>query len=176
MAFVFDTETNGLSENRSIKLERQPHLIEFYGCLVDLAHGKILFDYETLVKPPKLIEQEIADITSINNNMLKDAPSFAEVADKIISSIEAAPLVIAHNASFDKEIIDIEANRLGRIVNWPRVLCTVEQTIHLQGKRLTLTNLHQHLFNEKFADAHRAKVDTRALVRCCVELVKRGEL
>src|SRR5262245_62402708 len=96
IAFIFDTETNGLSENRTIKTERQPHLIEFYGCSVNLINGAMWGEYETLVRPPKLIAQEIIDITTITNDMLKDQPTFQEVADKIIALIESAPLVIAH--------------------------------------------------------------------------------
>jgi DNA polymerase III epsilon subunit-like protein len=176
IAFIFDTETSGLSENRVIKTDKQPYLIEFYGCLVDLTSGQIKFELDLLIKPPQPITKEIEGITTITNDMLKDKPSFAAVADEIITPIEAAPLVIAHNASFDKEIVDIEATRIGRVIKWPRLLCSVEQTIHLLGKRLTLTNLHAHLFGEKFADAHRAKIDATALVRCCRELYNRGEL
>jgi DNA polymerase III alpha subunit (gram-positive type) len=84
--------------------------------------------------------------------------------------------VIAHNASFDQEAINIEANRLGRIIKWPTCRCSVEQTIHLKGKRLTLGALHEHLFGARFDDAHRARADVMALVRCCCELHKRGEL
>jgi DNA polymerase-3 subunit alpha len=108
--------------------------------------------------------------------MLTNVPTFTKVADRIIAMIEGAPLVISHNASFDQEVLDIEAARLGRQIHWPRLLCTVEQTVHLTGKRLTLTDLHNLLFEEKFADAHRAKADTQALIRCCRELVRRGEL
>ena len=43
-AFIFDTETTGLVKNRTIKLDDQPEVIEFYGALVDLSKkgGKIL--------------------------------------------------------------------------------------------------------------------------------------
>ena len=75
--------------------------------------------------------------------------------------------------SFDQEMIDIEAERLGQILRWQRLVCTVEQTVHLRGHRLSLSLLHQHLFDEPFAGAHRAKVDVAALIRCSVELHKR---
>jgi DNA polymerase III epsilon subunit family exonuclease len=172
-ALIFDTETNGLAENRTIKLERQPSIIEFYCCLVDLKTGNVAFEFDTLIKPPKPLDEVIVEITGLTDDMLKEQPSFAQVADNIITAIESAPLVIAHNASFDKEMVDIEAGRIGRIIDWPRVLCTVEQTIYLTGKRLTLTALHEYLFGVKFNDAHRAKIDTQALARCCVELYER---
>jgi DNA polymerase III epsilon subunit family exonuclease len=172
-ALLFDTETTGLVGSRQLKLDEQPEIIEFYGCLVDLKKGKIHQEYETLIKPKKEISAKITEITTITNEQLKDAPAFADVAEKILEQLEGAPLVIAHNVSFDKDMIDIEFERLERKVAWPRLLCTVEQTIHIKGHRLSLTKLHQLLFNEPFAGAHRAKEDVQALMRCCIELHKR---
>lgn len=184
LALVLDTETTSLSENRTIKLERQPSIIEFYSCLADLSTGAMLEELDLLIKPPKPLsdrpefgsKKTVTEITGLTNEQLANAPSFKEVADLIISAIEAAPLVISHNYSFDQEVLNIEAERLGRIIKWPRGLCSVEQSIFLKGKRLTLSALHEHLFGEKFADAHRAKADVQALVRCCTEMFKRGML
>jgi hypothetical protein len=39
-----------------------------------------------------------------------------------------------------------------------------------------MSALHQHLFGEPFEGAHRAKQDTLALLRCCVELLHKGML
>lgn len=182
IALVFDTETTGLVQNRTLKLERQPEIIEFYGCLVNLKTGKVTKELNILIKPSKPLNEvpnpgdkkTITEITGITNEMLADAPSFREVSKKIFPLLLNAPLVIAHNASFDKDMIEIEAQRLKiSELTWPPILCTVEQTIHLRGYRLSLSNLHEELFKEPFAGAHRAKTDVAALVRCCVELHKR---
>jgi DNA polymerase III epsilon subunit-like protein len=176
IAFIFDTETSGLIDNRTIKIDRQPSIIEFYGCLVDLETGEIKSELDLLIEPPKEVSEEITNITSITNDMLKGKPLFEAVASLIATAIENAPIVIAHNLSFDREMVDVEFERLGKTIKWPRLLCTVEATIHLKGFRLSLSNLHETLFNEPFAGAHRARVDVQALVRCCVELFKRGEI
>lgn len=180
IALVFDTETTGLVENRLRKLSWQNEVIEFYGCIVNLETGEILDEYETLIKPrtyPMSPETIKITKTVISNDMLFNAPGFTEVADYIKSFIESAPWVIAHNLAFDKEIISIEMERAGKTINWPKGICTIEQTMHLTGFRLSLTNLHAHLFNnETFAGAHRAKVDVQALTRCCVELYRREEI
>jgi len=179
-AFVWDTETTGLLYSRKLRLENQPHVIEFYGCLVDLKKGKITDEFDTLIKPPspEAVSPEITRITGITYDRdLVNAPTFDEVAGEIFGRLEKSPCVISHNLSFDMEMIDIEAERLNKKLKWPkRKLCTVEQTTHLQGFRLSMSALHQLLFGEKFKDAHRAKVDVQALVRCCVELYKRGVL
>ena len=108
--------------------------------------------------------------------MVRDAPPIEVVLPRIKSLIESSPLVIAHNASFDREVVDIEAERLKAIVAWPRVVCTVEQTVHLRGYRLSLSDLHEEFFGKKFAGAHRARVDVDALARIVCEMIKRDLL
>ena len=180
-ALVFDTETTGLTTNRTVALGMQPHVIEFYGCIADLKKGKILHELNTLIRPPeaRLITPEITKITTITWEMVKDEKPMAEVMPSIIALINKAKglPIIAHNLSFDLEVVEVEAQRLNQQITWPaRKLCTVEQTIHLKGFRLSLSALHQYLFNEAFEGAHRAKVDVMALLRCCCELVKRDLL
>jgi len=178
-ALLFDTETTGLIENRTVKNDKLPELIEFYGCTWDLAKDKKINELDQLVRPssPEAITELITSITGLKWEDVKDAPTFKDVASKIIKLIEASPIVIGHNLSFDIEMIDIEAERCGLKVNWPKIrICTVEQTVHLKGHRLNLSGLHELLFGEKFEGAHRAKVDVMALKRCCVELIKKGIL
>lgn len=175
-AFAFDTETTGLVENRTVKDERLPEIIEFYGCEFNLKTGKIGKEVNLLIKPRKAITDEITNITGITNEMVAKAPPFLVASREIKRMIEAQSLILAHNLSYDKEMVNIEMDRIKEKMTWPRGLCTVEQTIHLKGFRLSLTNLHEYLFGEPFSGAHRAKVDVAAMVRCCVELHKRGEL
>lgn len=173
---IFDTETTGLTSTRLLPLDKQPDVIEFFGAVIDLELDKPIREGEWLIKPRLPITGEITRITGIDDVMVADAPVFADVASSIKTLIEEATLVCAHNASFDKEIIDLEFERLGQTVSWPLIVCTVEQTIHLLGFRLSLTALHEHLFGERFPEAHRARNDVAALVRCVRELWKRGEL
>jgi DNA polymerase-3 subunit alpha len=185
IAVVFDTETTGLIQNHSIKIDQQPEVIEFYGAEVDLADdGKILNEIDLLIKPKRPLsdtpdfgsKKTITQITGITNEMLADCKPFGKVANEIEFLLTTAKYVIAHNVSFDQEMIDMEFERLHRMMIWPRTICTVESTIHLKGGRLSLTKLHEHLFGMAFTDAHRAKHDVQALIRCCVELYKRGLL
>ena len=48
---IFDTETSGLVQTRLVPLKKQPSIIEFYGCVVDLATGEVFrvdFEFERL--------------------------------------------------------------------------------------------------------------------------------
>jgi DNA polymerase III epsilon subunit-like protein len=173
-AFVFDTETTGLINNRRLPLDKQPHITEFFGVLVDLKTGKMTKKVSTLVKPPVHIPPEVTKITGINDATVAEAPPFADVSEMIFSALEAAPVVIAHNLSYDVDMIELEAERLKVKVKWPKKICTVEQTIHIKSFRLKLSLLHEHLFGVPFDGAHRAEADVMALVKCCIELHKRG--
>jgi DNA polymerase III epsilon subunit-like protein len=181
-AFIFDTETTGLLDSRLIPLTRQPSIIEFYGAMVDLDDqdhpGQPLWELDTLLRPSNglPVSAEIAKITGIDDEMVKDAPTFTQFMPLLNEALFKGSgfVAIAHNASFDVEMVDIELARLNLIGSWPPVVCTVEQTIHLKGHRLTLQGLHELLFEERFKEAHRARNDVTALIRCCVELRKRG--
>lgn len=176
-ALVFDTETTGLIDNGTLALARQPEVIEFYGCVVDLDTGELIDEVDHLIRPARMpLPHKIVNITGITDEMLEGKPAFAWVADEIFELIERSPMAIAHNASYDQEILDFEARRLSRTIKWPRLVCTVEQTVAIKGVRLSLSDLHQELFGEAFEGAHRAREDVAALVRCVVELDKRGWL
>lgn len=175
LAFAFDTETTGLIENVTVKDKLLPEVIDFYGCIFDMKSGKIEEELDLLIKPSRPISEEITNITSITNKMVAKKKSFKEHSKEIKAIIEKSPLAMAHNAAYDHEVINIEMERIKDKVKWPRVICTVEQTMHIKGYRLGLTALHEHLFGEGFPEAHRAKTDVHAQMRCVVELVKRGE-
>lgn len=174
-AFIFDTETTGLIENRTLPLDKQPEIIEFYGALVNMDTGEIIEEIDTLITPKGPVSKEITKITGITPAMVENKQPFGIHTYRIECLIEASDAVIAHNLSFDMEMVDIEFSRMNLKVPWPRRrICTVEATVHLKGFRLNLSGLHQHLFGEPFSGAHRAKVDVDALTRCSLQLFKDG--
>lgn len=178
IAVLFDTETTDLIPNRTLKLDKQPEVWEFYGCLADLATCEVINEVDCLIKPKREVDEKskASRVTGFNKAMVADAPPFVHFAPAIKALLEAAPVVIAHNLSFDRDMIEIEFQRLGEKVQWPECLCTVEQTVYLKGYRLSLSQLHEMLFDEKFEGAHRAKVDVMAMLRCCTKLFEMGVL
>lgn len=189
IVLIHDTETTGLIANRSMALDRQPEVIEYYGVLVDLDRkGKMLSHIHHMIRPARALVMEratdgrgkgkktITEITGIDNAMLENKPPFSRVAREIFGYMEAAPLIIAQNASFDRDVLDAEADRLKVKIKWPQTICSIEQSIHYKGYRLNLGDLHEHLLGERFPGAHRATEDVEALLHCCVEMRKRGDL
>lgn len=170
---VFDTETTGLIESGLLSLDKQPEIIEFVAVRYNTeTKDKEYFEY--LVKPKKPIPEKITEITTITNEMVANEKPFSEYITQVKDALENTEAVVAHNLSFDREMIDIEMKRHDQTVQWPRLICTVEQTIPLKGYRLSLTDLHKDLFGEPFAGAHRARQDVDALLRCFESLYERG--
>jgi len=175
-ATVFDTETTGLILNRTVRREMWPEVIEFSSVSFDWDTGEELGDYTTLVKPKARITEETTKRNHITNDMVNLAPPFADVADRIRFLLEGSDAVIAHNASFDVEMIDLEFSKMDQLIQWPRTICTVEQTVDVKGRRLTLTELYEHLFGGGFEGAHRAEADVRALMKIVLRLREDGRL
>ena len=91
--------------------------------VVLLSGGRVVEEYSTLVNPGVHIPFAIQQFTGITEDMVADAPSFAEVCDALLERLEGR-LFVAHNARFDYGFLRGEFRRLGRRFRAP-VLCTV---------------------------------------------------
>jgi len=92
--------------------------------LVRFEHGVEVARWQTLVNPEQPIPPFIQQLTGINNAMVAAAPTFAEVADKLLSFLEGSVLA-AHNVRFDHGFIKAELKRLD-IGLRQKVMCTVK--------------------------------------------------
>ena len=174
---IADTETTGLRGPQITPLEKQPSCISLYGVVID-EEGKELENIDLHFNPGFDVEPIITKITGLTNEFLKDKPKFSEHEEVIRNLIMSCEVVIFHNAKFDTGIIDDEFKRCNTFekLTWPKVICTVEQTMHVKGHRLSLTALHVHLFGKPFDNAHSAGGDVMALKNCVIEMRKRGWL
>lgn len=178
---IFDTETTGLLKPSASGIDKQPYIIDI--CLCKLERDgdsvRVIDTYETLIKPPDLISDEITRITGIKNYDLENAPTFSEVYKDISKFFVGTTDLVAHNIGFDVSMLANELVRIGKVIKFPwpiNHICTVEKTKYMEQRRLNLTRLHELLFGCGFDDAHRAKTDVMALKRCYIELVKMGVL
>ncbi len=80
-------------------------------------------EWSTLVNPGVPIPPEIQALTGITNEMVRDAPKFARIADEVAVRTAGA-VFIAHNARFDYGFLKHAFARLERRFT-ARVLCTV---------------------------------------------------
>jgi DNA polymerase III subunit epsilon len=92
--------------------------------LVRFENGVEVARWQTLVNPQTSIPPFIQQLTGITNEMVKDAPTFSEVADKLLAYLEGSVLA-AHNVRFDHGFLKSEYRRIGQTLR-QRVLCTVK--------------------------------------------------
>ena len=174
---VFDTETTGIPSNSIRAADKQPRIIEITMLVWDDAKDTV-FTIDGMFDPEIPIPPAVTKVTGITDAMVKGVQLFrGENATTIRDMIEESDVVVAHNLSFDKLVIDSEFERANeRKPNWPRGVCTVEATEHINGYRMKLGELHRYLFASDIEGAHRAKSDVEALLRCYQELIKLGEI
>jgi DNA polymerase-3 subunit epsilon len=120
--------------------------------------------FTSLVNPEVGIPPEITRITGIDNDMVKDAPRFFEVARKVVEITEKA-VFVAHNVRFDYGFIQQAFRRLGYTYS-RRQLCTVRLARRLMPglPSYSLGNLCRHLRIENNS-AHRAWSDAAATLQ-----------
>jgi DNA polymerase III epsilon subunit family exonuclease len=70
--------------------------------------------YESFVNPCCSIPEDCSKVNFIYDNMVKEAPSFKDIAKDIISFIEDE-IVVCHNASFDLLFVSKELSQAGII-------------------------------------------------------------
>jgi len=84
---------------------------------------QVVEEYQTLVNPERSIPLFIQRLTGIDDHMVKDAPRFCEVAEKVQRMTEAC-IFVAHNVGFDYGTLRKEYSELGFDYSRKR-LCTV---------------------------------------------------
>jgi DNA polymerase III subunit epsilon len=85
---------------------------------------QVIDTFQSLVNPERSIPPFITQITGINDDMVRYAPKFYEIAREIIERTEDCYFV-AHNARFDYGFITHEFRSLGYTYTKP-TLCTVQ--------------------------------------------------
>ena len=175
---VFDTETTGLDAASPTKIEKQPYITEIYAVRLT-KDFKFVEELDTMVKPPIPISEEITKITGITDKDVEFAPNFIQIYDQLYDLFFGCENTAGHNVMFDLRLLKFELFRYDKeyAFNWPRnKICTVEKSKHYLNKRLRLQQLYKYLFGVEFENAHRAKNDVEATVRCIIEMVKRGDI
>lgn len=125
---------------------------------------KVVDQFISLVNPEQPIQPFVVGLTGINNEMLRNAPKFYEVAKRIVE-ITSDCILVAHNAKFDSRILRLEFRRLG--YDFERnTLCTVELSKNLipDQPSYSLGKLVRAL-GIPLSDRHRASGDAQATVK-----------
>lgn len=158
---VVDLETTGTSPNDDKITE--------IGA-VKMVDGKIIEKFATMVNPERKIPEVVVELTGITDEMVADAPKFADVAGDLFKFCDGS-VIIAHNIGFDYTFIKNQSKPCDYLYA-NRGIDT------LAVARALLPKLQNHKLNtvcEKFGIEflhHRAYSDALATAQMFIELVR----
>jgi DNA polymerase III epsilon subunit family exonuclease len=161
---VVDVETTGMRAAGSDRITE---------IAVVVVHGgrrEVVVD--SLINPGRTIPPAVRAITNITDEMVRDAPRFAEVADQVLSAL-AGRIFVAHNARFDWGFVSAEVRRARDLALDGPQLCTVRLARRLvKGVRSCgLDNLTRHFGFENPA-RHRAAGDALVTADLLAKLLR----
>ena len=151
---VLDVETTGLDYTKE-------RMVEFAG--LRLENGKIKDEFQTLINPEQHIRKSSMAVHGITEEMVKDAPTEAEIMPKILEFIGDYPIV-AHNAIFDYSYINEASKRTtGKPITNPMIdsqamFKEVYPDLESCGMEALMNKFHV-----EFSERHRAMADAMGL-------------
>ncbi len=189
MYLIFDTETTGLPKNWKAPItdiDNWPRCIQIAWQLHDEL-GELIEHQDYLIKPDGFnIPYDAEQIHGISTALSQEkGKSLEEVLKLFNDALGKASFVVGQNVGFDLNIMGCEFHRkkIETKLNDLPILDTCTETTaklcQLPGGRggkfklPTLTELHQHLFNTPFVEAHNATADVEATARCLFELIRK---
>ena len=158
MYTIIDVETTGQT-NRITEIS----VFKFDG-------EKVVAEFTSMVNPEDYIPPYITALTGIDNEMVANAPVFADIAPQLISITEES-IFVAHSVNFDYNVIGMEFKRLD--IDFRRKkLCTIRLSRKLfPGHRsYSLGKICRELGIE-IVDRHRARGDAEATVKLFKKLL-----
>ena len=188
MYIIFDTETTGLPRNWNAPItdtSNWPRVIQIAWQLHD-EMGSVIEHKDFLIRPEGFdIPFDAEKIHGISTELATEhGDSLEDVLYLFNEALAKAKFVVGQNVGFDINVLGCEFVRMNTesiMASMPVLDTCTEVTAELcklpggRGGRFklpTLTELHQFLFQEKFADAHNATVDVEVTTRCFFELLR----
>lgn len=161
---VVDVETTGTRANAGDRITEIAAVV--------VRDGNIAEVFETLVNPERPIPRFITALTHITWDMVKDAPTFGEVAPRLMSVL-GGHVFTAHNARFDWRFVSAEILRATGQMIQGRQLCTVRLARKLlpQLPRRSLDHVARY-YGVSIAARHRAGGDALATAECLVRMLR----
>lgn len=191
MYLVFDTETTGLPKRWDAPItdtENWPRCIQLAWQLHDEV-GNLIEQQDFLVRPDGFnIPYDAEQIHGISTALAEEQGlPLEEVLEKFNEALSRTKFIVGQNVGFDVNIMGAEFHRMqveNPLQELPVLDTCTEHTAELcripggrggKFKLPTLTELHQYLFGEPFAEAHNASADVEATARCFLELVRKRQ-
>jgi DNA polymerase-3 subunit alpha (Gram-positive type) len=160
---VFDLETTGAKTPPCRVTEIGAYRVK---------NGKVIGEFHTLVNPETPIPSFITQLTGIDNEMVANAPVFADVAHGLLEFIGDS-ILVAHNSGFDMRFLNHEIGRVFpeyRLAN--PCLCTVQLSRKLVPEIVNhkLKTVAEHYAIDLY-NHHRAAADAHATAHIFINLL-----
>ena len=128
---------------------------------VKIRNHEVVDGWHSLLNPQRSIPARIVQLTGITNDMVRNAPLFAEIADGFMEFMSDG-IFVAHNVNFDYGFIAYEYERLERRFRFPRLCTCAGMRRRFPGhKSYSLGNLCE-IYEINLKDHHRALCDAQA--------------
>src|SRR5213079_909736 len=139
--------------------------------VVEVKNGVISTVFDTLVNPQRSIPPWITRLTNISWDMVRNAPTFAEVCDQLLGVLDGR-VFVAHNASFDWRFLSMEIERATGRALAGRRLCTVRMARKLLHglRRRSLDHVSLH-YGVEITRRHRAGGDAFATAQVFLRMM-----
>ncbi|MHC2621515.1 DNA polymerase-3 subunit epsilon [Bradyrhizobium huanghuaihaiense] len=151
---VVDIETTGSWSNGDRITEIGAVKVRNH-CVVD--------EWHSLLNPQRAIPGKVVQLTGITNEMVRDAPLFAEVADRFMEFMGDG-IFVAHNVSFDYGFIAYEFERIGRRFKFPKLCTCAGMRRRYPGHKSYGLGKLCEIYGIALENHHRALCDARASV------------
>ena len=112
---VFDVETTGLIPKLQGPDSINPHILQLSFVIFDTQFWRVVTSYDAYIKvdPDVVITPLITDITGIDRAMCEErGVPIADAMREFCDAYMSCDAIVAHNLSFDREMVRIEISRL----------------------------------------------------------------
>jgi len=209
---IFDTETTGLPKSKIISvdtLDKWPHIVQFSFIIFDTDTNTFTLTRDFVIKMEEgtIISNESIVLHGITNDISRDTGVDIQVAlHEFFFYLRGVDLLVAHNASFDINMLYIELFRiiylkqypedhisayktdLHFLTNFKNIYCTMQESIDLcaiivkdrygreYNKFPKLVELHKHLFETTPNGLHNSLIDILITLRCFMHLTYKKDI
>lgn len=142
--------------------------------LVRVRDNSIEEEMVRLIRPPRN-DFRFTYIHGLTWEDVQDAGTFAEVWPEIADFIADAPFLVAHNAPFDRKVLNSCLEAAAIVADLPEFICTVQVARHkLQIKPAKLSNVCAVLGID--LNHHEALSDARACAKVLIEASRQAKM
>jgi DNA polymerase-3 subunit epsilon len=128
---------------------------------IKVRNHEVIDQWHSMINPQRSIPPNITRLTGITNEMVRDAPIFANIADSLMDFMGDG-IFVAHNVNFDYGFIAQEYTRLERQFRFPKFCTCAGMRRHYPGHRSYSLGSLCGIYEISLEHHHRALCDAEA--------------